>query len=137
MPPFGYLGDQKITAIVAYLRSHAKGPSRAEKVAAQPKSNGDPTKGKEIFDRICLGCHGPGGNGYDAGGTGTAIGKKAFLAQVSDGFIRTTIKEGRSNTRMRGFQGPAGLADLSDEEIDNIIAYLRTAPGTHVVKTEE
>ena len=30
---------------------------------------------------------------------------------------------------MRGFQGPDGLADLTDQEIDNIIAYMRGLPN--------
>ena len=75
-----------------------------------------------------MGCHGPKGNGYSAGGTGTAIGKAGFLDKVTDGFIRTTIKEGRSNTRMRGFHGANGLANLGNREIDDIIVYLRTIP---------
>ena len=90
MPPFAHLGQKNLRAIVAYLRSHANGPSRAAEVAAQPDAHGDPRLGK-----------------------------------VSDGFIRETIKKGRSNTRMLAFQGPAGLANLSDREIDDIIVYLR------------
>jgi cytochrome c oxidase cbb3-type subunit 3 len=72
-----------------------------------------------------LTCHGVDGDGYDAGGTGTAIGLPGFLDKASDGFIRETIKHGRSNTRMLPFQGPEGLANLTDEEIDDIIVYLR------------
>ncbi len=69
---------------------------------------------------------GPNGDGYAAGGTGTAIGKAGTLNKVSDGFLRTTIKHGRSNTRMLGFSGPEGLANLSDQEVEDIIVYLRT-----------
>ena len=65
------------------------------------------------------------GDGYEAGGTGTAVGLPGFLDKATDGFIRETIKRGRSNTRMRGFQGPEGLANLSDREIDDVIVYLR------------
>lgn len=129
MPPFAHLGRKNIEAIVAYLRSHATLPDRAAVVDAQPHTQGDPRLGKLWFDQICLTCHGPDGNGYVAGGTGTAIGKAGFLNQVSDGFIRTTIKEGRSNTRMLGFTGPEAMAALSDREIDDIIAYLRTTPS--------
>ena len=60
------------------------------------------------------------------GGAGTAICKPGFLGRVTDGFLRTTIKEGRSNTRMLGFKGPAAMANLSDDEIDDIIVYLRS-----------
>ncbi|MCH8177484.1 MAG: cytochrome c, partial [Proteobacteria bacterium] len=82
--------------------------------------------GRQWFAYICSTCHGPNGDGYAAGGTGTAIGKAGTLNKVSDGFLRTTIKEGRSNTRMLGFSGPEALANLSDQEIDDIIVYLRT-----------
>jgi mono/diheme cytochrome c family protein len=129
MPPFGHLGDKNIEAIVAFLRSHATLPSRILEVDGQPHTQGDPRIGKLFFDQVCSTCHGPGGNGYAAGGTGTAIGKVGFLNKVSDGFIRTTVKEGRSNTRMLPFQGPEALANLSDKEIDDIIAYLRTVPS--------
>jgi cytochrome c oxidase cbb3-type subunit 3 len=131
MFPFSKLGldEDTINAVVFYLRSLATLPSRVKDIESQPKSKGNWRKGKKQFINICLGCHGPDGNGYSAGGTGTAIGKAGFLSKVSDGFIRTTIKEGRSNTRMRSFQGPAGLANLTDQEIDDIIAYLRTVPS--------
>ncbi len=128
MPPFAHLGRARIQAITAYLRSFSVLPDRSAQVDAQVASHGDPRLGKQWFEDICATCHGKKGDGYIAGGTGTAIGKTGFLNKATDGFIRTTIKEGRSNTRMLGFQGPDGLANLSDEEIDDIIAYLRTLP---------
>lgn len=125
MPPFAHLGRKGARAIVAYLRSHAKVPNRAKEVDAEPESHGDPRLGKQWYDQICSTCHGVSGNGYEAGGTGTAIGFPGFLNKVSDGFLRETIKKGRANTRMLGFQGPAAMANLSDQEIDDIIVYLR------------
>ncbi len=126
MPPFAHLGRRDVRAVVAYLRAHETKPNRAAEVDAQSDAHGDPRLGKLWYDNICSTCHGLSGDGYEAGGTGTAIGLPGFLNKVSDGFIRETIKEGRSNTRMRAFQGPEGLADLSDREIDDIIVYLRT-----------
>ncbi len=129
MPPFAHLGRAKIEAIVTYLRSFAELPDRATEVDAQPEAHGDPRLGKQWYEYICSTCHGIAGDGYAAGGTGTAIGKAGFLGKVSDGFIRTTIKEGRSNTRMLSFSGADGLANLSDQEIDDIIVYLRSLPN--------
>lgn len=126
MPPFSHLGRENIQAIVAYLRSFEKLPNRVAEVDAQPEAHGDPRLGEQWYHYVCSTCHGVEGDGYLAGGTGTAIGKSGFLDKVSDGFIRTTIKEGRSNTRMMGFTGPAGIANLSDREIDDIIVYLRS-----------
>ncbi len=126
MPPFPHLGRTDIRAIIAYLRSHARGANQAEVVDAQPDARGDPRLGKQWYDNICSTCHGVDGDGYEAGGTGTAVGLPGFLDKATDGFIRETIKRGRSNTRMLAFQGPGGLANLSDQEIDDIIVYLRS-----------
>ena len=126
MPPFSHLGRKNTKAIVAYLRSHTTLPNRSETVDAQAKSFGDERKGKQWFNDICSTCHGVNGDGYIAGGTGTAIGKAGFLNKASDGFIRETIKYGRSNTRMLGFSGPTAMANMDDQEIDDVIAYMRT-----------
>ena len=91
----------------------------------QPDAHGDPRLGEQWYNNICSTCHGVAGDGYFAGGTGTAIGLPGFLDKASDGFIRETIKVGRSSTRMLPFQGPTALANLSDQEIDDIIVYLR------------
>jgi len=129
MPPFAHLGKKQVEAIVVYLRSHSKLSNIANVVDAQPVAQGDPRLGKLWFDQICSTCHGENGDGYSAGSTGTAVGKAGFLNKVSDGFIRFTIVNGRSNTRMLGFKGPAAMADLTDKEIDDIITYLRTEPS--------
>ncbi|WP_217351962.1 c-type cytochrome [Ruegeria sp. HKCCD8929] len=129
MPPFSHIGRSGAQAIVAYLRSHSEFPNRAAEVDAQPEAHGDPRLGEQWYHNICSTCHGADAEGYDAGGAGTAIGLPGFLTKVSDGFIRETIKKGRSNTRMLAFQGPDGLANLSDQEIDDIIVYLRSLPA--------
>jgi len=132
MPPFAHLKDENIRSIIAFLRSHSDGTNKAAEIDAQPDAHGDPRLGEQWFKQICSTCHGVKGDGYIAGGTGTAIGKEGFLDVVSDGFIRTTIKEGRSNTRMHGFTGASGLANLSDQEIDDIIVYLRRLPKSNL-----
>ncbi len=124
MPSFAYLGEDKGKVVLAYLRSFATLPDRSVAVDAEPPSKGDVGRGKESFDLICSTCHGRKGDGYLAGGTGTAIGKAGTITPASDGFLRETIKTGRSNTRMLGFSGPDGMANLSDQEIDDIIVYL-------------
>ncbi len=126
MGPFAHLGRKKVSAIVAYLRSTANVEDRSKEIDAQPDARGDPRLGKQWYNYICSTCHGVSGNGYEAGGTGTAIGLPGTLNKVSDGFLRETIKKGRSNTRMLPFQGPTALAALSDREIDDIIVYLRS-----------
>ncbi|MEZ0137132.1 MAG: c-type cytochrome [Candidatus Reddybacter sp.] len=124
MPSFAYLGEKKGKEVLAYLRSFAILPDRSVAVDGEAPSKGDVGRGKESFDLICSTCHGRKGDGYLAGGTGTAIGRAGTITPASDGFLRETIKTGRSNTRMLGFSGPDGMANLSDQEIDDIIVYL-------------
>ncbi len=126
MMPFAHLGRKKIKQIVAYLRSLSDAPNRSKEVDAEAPAHGNAEMGKIWFESICATCHGKNGDGYMAGGSGTAIGKSGFLSKASDGFIRETIKHGRSNTRMRGFSSSSGLANLSDSEINDIIVYMRT-----------
>jgi cytochrome c oxidase cbb3-type subunit 3 len=126
MPPFAHLGREKIKAILAFLRSHTDRPNTAAQIDAEPPAKGDPQIGGVLFHQICSTCHGLHGDGYESGGTGTAIGKAGFLNKATDGFIRHTIKEGRSNTRMQGLSGVGGLANLSDQEVNDIIVYMRT-----------
>jgi mono/diheme cytochrome c family protein len=123
------ISRKDIQNVVAYIRSQATLPYRGEQIDAQSDAYGDERLGKMWFADICSTCHGVNGDGYESGGTGTAIGKAGFLDTVSDGFIRETIRHGRSNTRMRGLQGPSGLANLTDREIDDIITYMRTVPS--------
>lgn len=130
MTPWKQLGDEKIRAIVAYLQSLS--PASGTRVAianSQPPAKGDVQAGKVMFAEVCSNCHGDAGVGYDGGSSGTGIGRAGFVKTVSDGYLRTIILEGRSNTMMKGFAGPEGIANLTSQEIDNIIAYLRTAPA--------
>lgn len=126
MPPYAHLGRKGIKSVVAYLRSHAILPDRSAAVEKQRRAQGDARKGELWFNDICATCHGVKGDGYLAGGSGTAIGKSGFLSKASDGFIRETIIHGRSNTRMLPFSGSAGLANLSKQEVEDIISYMRT-----------
>lgn len=126
MPSFGsILKDDDIKAIVSYLRSFNQAPVLGDVLDNDRTAMGDPRLGKRWYTQICAGCHGTNGEGYEGAGSGTAIGKSGFLSKASDGFIRYIIMNGRSNTSMRGFAGADGLANLTHQEIDDIIAYLR------------
>lgn len=126
MAAFGeYLKDDDIHSIISYLRSIGQVPGMGDQMDQAQAAMGDPRLGKRWFAQLCSGCHGPNGEGYEGAGSGTAIGKSGFLTKASDGFIRYIIKNGRSNTPMRGFSGPAGMANLNDQEVDDIISYLR------------
>jgi len=118
------LSDSDLERIIAYLRSTV--PHTLATLDESPLS-GDVSKGGELFRSICSSCHGRSGGGYVESAGGTGIGRQAFLASVTDGYLRHVIKEGKSQTAMRGFEGnnPTALANLGKTEIDDIITYLR------------
>ncbi|MDP3091342.1 MAG: cytochrome c [Nitrospira sp.] len=86
-------------------------------------ASGDPTKGKDIYGKHCLACHGPQGKGD--GPTGKAIVPPAadFTSarskRKSPTELLKVIEEGRANTAMG-----AWTRQLSDEEIQHVLAYV-------------
>ena len=121
------LSDQVVDDIIAYLRAMPGGSRPPIEVddSKDYASQGDPKHGLQTYTAYCASCHGEGGKGYLAGGPGTAIGLSGFLSTASDDYIFQTLKQGRIGTPMRSFIGAKGLANLSEQEAYDIIAYLR------------
>jgi mono/diheme cytochrome c family protein len=88
-------------------------------------ASGDLAKGKDIYGKHCLACHGPQGKGD--GLTGKAIVPPAadFTSarskKKSPTELLKVIEEGRANTAMG-----AWTRQLSGEEIQHVLAYVLT-----------
>lgn len=120
------LTGQKMEDVIAYLRSlKIKNPINIT-VDDSKKFNGDAIKGKQYFTQYCSSCHGAEGEGYRAGGSGPGIGLKGFLSNASDDYIMQTLKQGRTGTAMKSFIGSRGLANLTEQQAKDIIAFLRS-----------
>jgi len=120
----GTYSAQQIEALVSYIRSfNDVEPADLDERACE----GDAAAGEELYASICAGCHGRTGAGYQETANGIGIGRRGFLDVVSDGYLRYIIEHGKSDTGMRGFGGgdPVAVANLTDEQIENVIAYLR------------
>lgn len=78
---------------------------------------GDTAAGAAIYEQECAQCHGAQGEG----GTGTALGNPGMLALTPDAFLKHAIVNGRQGTQM-----PAFSAKLSDADINNVTAFLRS-----------
>ena len=124
VPWGGSMSDEDIEGIVAYIRS-MNGVDAAELNESELK--GDPTAGQKIYADICSACHGRTGAGYQETANGTGIGRAAFLGSVTNGFMRHLVKHGKSQTKMRPFdeKAPTAVANLDDQQIEDVIAYLR------------
>ncbi len=120
------LGEEELSAIVAWLR--AMPTANPVQVTVDPHKvyNGDVAAGAGHYVRYCSSCHGPRGEGYSAGSSGPGIGLDGFLNVASDDFIMQTLKLGRAGTPMRSFVGANGLANLSEDDARDIVAYLRS-----------
>ncbi len=88
------------------------GPARAEDAGA-----------KELWGKTCATCHGDDGRGQ------TKAGRKhklhdftdaAWQAQKSDEALRVVIRDGKPETKMKGFAGK-----LTDAEQASLLRYVR------------
>lgn len=116
--------DDQVEAVVAYLRSlQPSEPAQLDERSLR----GDAMAGGADFRAICSGCHGRHGGGYQETANGTGIGRKVFLDKASNGFLRYIIGSGKTHTKMKGFSedNTTAVANLSPQQIDNVIAHLR------------
>ena len=91
---------------------------------------GDPAKGKESFNTICASCHGPDGKGDGPAAAALDpkprnLGDAAYVSTLTDEHIFKVIKEGGAASGLSAGM-PAWGSVLSDDQIWNVIAYIRT-----------
>lgn len=124
VPWGGSMKPEQIADIVAWLRHET--PTEAAALDHGPLK-GEVARGEKLFGDICARCHGNHGGGYQEAGSGTGIGRRAFLVTATDGFLRYIIRHGKSATAMRPFsrKSPTAVANLDAGEIEDIITYMR------------
>lgn len=113
------LSEAQIDSVAAYIRSFEINPIDLKGIAT---ISGDLKSGEYLYNTNCLQCHGENGQG----GNGPGIGRMGFLAQVSDGFIMGMARMGRAGSGMRAFTGEDGLSALSEKDLSDIVAFLRS-----------
>ncbi|WP_170270286.1 c-type cytochrome [Heliorestis acidaminivorans] len=114
MPGYGpeVITDRQVEYLVEYIRAWA--PQVTAMEYNDDKIAGDPLKGKEYYNMLCMACHGPQGEGI----LGPSLTDPAFLASASDEFILQSIVKGRPGTTMPGYP--------DSQDIRNVVSYLRT-----------
>lgn len=129
MPPHPQLSERDLDGVVTWLRAiDPKNPVAWDRKETY-RARGQASRGEPLFMQYCSSCHGRKGEGYASGGSGPGIGLKGFLQAANDGYIYQTIKHGRVGTAMMPFDGARGLAHLDQQQIDDIIVYLRNSMG--------
>lgn len=83
-------------------------------------TGGDATLGAAVFGAHCASCHGADGKG---GPKGKSVTDPAYLALVSDQYLRTVVISGRPDFGMPDFRGESGTP-MSAADISNVVAWL-------------
>jgi disulfide bond formation protein DsbB len=90
---------------------------------------GDPAAGEALFAGTCSACHGPAGEGVS--GLGKDLTASPFVTDKMDQELIDFVKIGRDpgdplNTTGIGMPPKGGNPTLDDEDLQNIISYIRT-----------
>ena len=123
------LTSDQVNDLVAFLRAWETDPP-PEAIAHRFVIPWDLVRGERLYTSHCSGCHGVRGKAEikdeKLSAWAPVLNNEGFLSAATDGFLQATIARGRAGTAMRPFgRGAQGLVDLSMEDIDDIVAYIR------------
>jgi disulfide bond formation protein DsbB len=120
-------GPKKDETSPAPAEPPAAAPAAQPTPAAAPE--GDAAAGKDQFIAYCSSCHGPDAKGLK--GLGKDLTVSEFVGAKSDAELLAFVKTGRPvgdplNTTNIPMPPKGGNPALTDQEIANILAYVRT-----------
>lgn len=115
------LTDQQIDVLVHGIRAWAADAPSERIPPFKAQSFGDPQRGAAVYTTFCASCHGPQGQG---GKGGSAIADEAYLALVSDQYLRTEVIAGRPELGAPDWRGDVAGQPMTSEQIDDVVAWL-------------
>jgi mono/diheme cytochrome c family protein len=118
----GGLSDGQFDALLEYLMGRNEPQGIVPRAAPTNLAGGDAGRGQQLFDQNCSACHGAAG----IGGIAPMLANRVFLQNAADMLIAETIVNGRADTAMPSFGGVDGAAGLTDTEIRDVLAYIRS-----------
>ena len=93
-------------------------------------AEGNAAHGERLFGQYCAGCHGPDGRG----GAHTfmphvdTLTKRGYIDQMPDEYLAFVIGEGGAASGKSAYM-PAWKSKLSEQDIQDIIAHIRSLPN--------
>jgi mono/diheme cytochrome c family protein len=91
----------------------------------------DLVSGEQIYTQICQGCHMPEGRGAEGAGRYPAFAGNPALASAN--YVVVTVLNGRRNMPafkpVENFEFFFGPTSLNDEQVANVVNYIRTHFG--------
>ncbi|PHS21773.1 MAG: cytochrome c, class I [Robiginitomaculum sp.] len=97
--------------------------------AVQANGEGDAAKGKVVYEGTCVFCHGENGKG-EIPGTPNFTKADGVLAQDDAVLISHIIDGFESAGSAMPMPANGGNPDLSDEDVEDVLAYLHQAFGS-------
>jgi mono/diheme cytochrome c family protein len=133
----GPLTEPEIDDITTYLLGVLGGTEpvvraptiQAPEIEPLPQVEGDPGQGAVVFERNCAACHGE----QAEGGFGWPL-AKAWPGNQPEVYIKSVTSGGIENTVMPAWSQDVG-GPLTDEEIDNVTAYVLTLAPVQTLPT--
>ncbi len=128
MPAFarskgGFLTDKQIDVLVRGIRAWA--PHDPQAIDNPPpyaaSGPGDAKHGSEVYTTFCSSCHGQNGQG---GKGGSSIVNGAYLALVSNQYLRTIVIAGRPDLGAPDWRSDVPGRPMMDQEITDVVAWL-------------
>ena len=113
MPAWSFFTAREMADIIAYFQRLASGARVEEVLGATARQ---PARGRSLYRRQCLACHGDAGRG----GWGPTLDSPELHALADDRFFATTLIHGRRTSGMPTF------AHLTERDLADILGYVRT-----------
>lgn len=93
-------------------------------------SAGDPAKGKEKYQQLCVACHGVSGKGDGPGAAALPVKPRdhtdgEYMGKLSDKQVFDVIKLGGAGIGKSPMM-PKWSPPLTDQQIEDLVAYIRT-----------
>jgi mono/diheme cytochrome c family protein len=96
---------------------------------AEAQDKSDTARGKEIYAGTCIACHGPTGKGTIPG-TPDFNKSNGVLSQDDDVLTDHITNGYRGRRSPMPMPAKGGNANLTDEDIENVLAYLHESFGS-------
>ncbi len=98
-------------------------------VTESPSGGGDSTNGEALYNGTCIACHGPNGEGIP--GLGKPWVGSEFINSSTDVELLAFLNVGRPaddplNTTGIAMLPKGGNASLTDDDLQDLVAYMRT-----------
>lgn len=125
--------------VIDHSKTDDGSTAQAETPASATLTAGDPDKGKLVFSKTCITCHGPSGQGMPNLAP-SLVGSK-FIGSADDTAITNVIRLGRAlgdpnNKSGKVMPARGGNPFLTDEDVAHLVAFVKAIQSATVAPAD-